>query len=220
MYHRVIDKLAAMKSRMGRRLRGPIIVGGLLALLLVSNVAADTTPTTYYACVNTRFGTIRMITASATCLSTETKISWNQVGPAGPAGLQGATGPAGPQGPQGPAGPQGPTGATGPAGPAGGNQHLSISLVSTSPITLAPNISSIEEITCPAGTFAIGGSTLLISLSNQNGVFANPGVQENNVEFGDGTISYSSSGWSVFAENHSATDDLIFQLLADCLVLS
>jgi hypothetical protein len=220
VYHRVISKLRAMKRGVGSRALGPIIVAALLALLLATNVGADTTATTYYACVNTHLGSIRMTTASGRCLSAETKISWNQVGPAGPAGLQGATGPAGPQGPQGPAGPQGPTGATGPAGPAGGNQHLSISLVSTSPITLAPNVSSIEEVTCPAGTFAIGGSTLLISLSNQNGVFANPGVQENNVEFGDGTISYSSSGWSVFAENHSATDDLIFQLLADCLVLS
>jgi type VI secretion system secreted protein Hcp len=43
------------------------------------------------------------------CLSDETKITWNQSGPAGPQGLPGATGQ------------QGPAGATGQAGPAGVN---------------------------------------------------------------------------------------------------
>ncbi len=44
-------------------------------------------------------GSLRIIdTASQTCSSNETAISWNQAGPAGPAGPQGPTGPAGPGG--------------------------------------------------------------------------------------------------------------------------
>jgi hypothetical protein len=131
-----------------------------------------------------------MVTASATCLSVETKISWNQVGPAGP------------------------------QGPAGGNQHLTVSLVSTAPITLAPNNRSFEYVSCPASTFAVGGSVFILNPSNQNTVFTNEEVVYNNAEFGDGTIAYSSSEWQVYAENLSTTDDMIFQLFADCLTLS
>jgi len=99
----------------------PSIAAALLALLLATNVAADTTPGVFYACVNTRSGTIRMITASGTCLTPETRISWNQVGPAGPQGSQGPAGPGGPQG---------------PLGPAGGNQHLTLTDVYAAPIAM------------------------------------------------------------------------------------
>jgi hypothetical protein len=81
--------------------------------------------TVYYACVNNSSGTIKMVSATATCSSNEMRVEWNQLGPQGPqgsAGLpgpqgeQGATGPQGPAGPQGPQGDVGPQGATGPAG--------------------------------------------------------------------------------------------------------
>lgn len=88
----------------------------------------------FYACVNKKSGSIRMVTAAKACMRSENKVSWNSVGPTGAAGLNGTDGAAGPQGPsgaQGPAGaigpqgpqgaqgPQGPTGAQGPAGPQG-----------------------------------------------------------------------------------------------------
>lgn len=61
-----------------------------------------------HACVS-RFGTIRIVAANASCSSPlETALDWSREG--------GAPGPTGPQGAAGTTGPQGPTGATGPAG--------------------------------------------------------------------------------------------------------
>ena len=55
-----------------------------------------------YACVTTRTGAVRMVSAATVCsVKTETKITWNVRGPAG------AVGVAGPQGVPGVAGPQG-----------------------------------------------------------------------------------------------------------------
>jgi hypothetical protein len=81
--------------------------------------------TVYYACVNNSSGTIKMISATATCGQNEIRVEWNQQGPQGLPGPQGEQGPQGLQGeqgaigPQGPAGPQGPQGDVGPEGPAG-----------------------------------------------------------------------------------------------------
>jgi Protein of unknown function (DUF1566)/Collagen triple helix repeat (20 copies) len=80
---------------------------------------------TIYACKLNALGTLRIVSAAATCSGLETKISWDSVGPPGPQGLQGvqgnpgATGAAGPIGPTGSAGAQGVAGVAGPAGPAG-----------------------------------------------------------------------------------------------------
>jgi len=109
-----------------------LILTSLAALLLsLGSPNAHAASVTYYACVTTATGAIDIVSKTATCKSGQTKISWNQAGPAGPAGPKGATGatgPAGPkgatgatgaQGPQGPAGPKGATGATGAQGPQG-----------------------------------------------------------------------------------------------------
>src|SRR5262245_52148437 len=97
------------------RFAGPWVAVCMLALLLVTNAGAATTPTTYYACVNRQSGSLYMVTANDTCKNGGyTKISWNQVGPQGP---QGPQGPAGVDGQPGPAGPQGLQGPQGPAGP-------------------------------------------------------------------------------------------------------
>lgn len=66
-------------------------------------------------CVDNGKGTIR-VASTAGCRSSESPLSWNQVGPVGP---QGPAGPVGSQGPAGPQGVTGSTGATGPTGPAG-----------------------------------------------------------------------------------------------------
>ena len=92
--------------------------------------AAAATPGVISVCLS-KIGTLRLVTSTASCLKTETPLSWNQTGPQGPVGATGATGaigvtgPAGPQGPSGapgsagPQGPVGPQGLTGPAGPPG-----------------------------------------------------------------------------------------------------
>jgi hypothetical protein len=59
-----------------------------------------------YACVNNSTGAIRIVSATSTCKSRESPLSWNVQGPIGPQGLQGVKGD------------KGDTGATGPAGSA------------------------------------------------------------------------------------------------------
>src|SRR5882672_8050498 len=81
------------------------------------------------ACVSHE-GEVRVINPNfgGRCRSSESGISWNQVGAPGPTGTQGpdgapgpwgAPGPTGPAGPPGPAGPTGLAGATGSMGPQG-----------------------------------------------------------------------------------------------------
>ena len=72
-------------------------------------------------CYDARFstGNLRVIDSAKQCLPGETRLTWNQQGPAGPAGAQGATGPAGPAGAAGAAGAQGERGPQGEPGAAG-----------------------------------------------------------------------------------------------------
>jgi hypothetical protein len=110
-------------------MRQATFLSSLAALLLsLGALNAHAATVTYYACVTNSNGDIVIVSKTATCKAGQTKIEWNEVGPAGPKGATGATGPQGPAGPkgatgatgaQGPAGPKGATGATGPQGPTG-----------------------------------------------------------------------------------------------------
>jgi Collagen triple helix repeat (20 copies) len=76
------------------------------------------------ACVSKKSKRLRLIEPGRSgprgrCRSSETRLSWNQRGPAGAAGPSGVAGPAGPAGARGDGGPQGTAGATGPRGAAG-----------------------------------------------------------------------------------------------------
>src|SRR5688500_3121297 len=85
-------------------LMGGIVVAGLIGQPLLAQAA--TTSTVITGCYNQN-GDLRVIEANKNCKSGETKIVWNQTGPAGPAGPQGATGATGATGAK------GATGATG-----------------------------------------------------------------------------------------------------------
>ncbi len=77
----------------GALMAGAAVVGVTFALADGSQSA-----TTYYACVNNSSGTIKMMSATDTCHSNETKIQWNQAGAAGPAGDPGPKGDPGASG--------------------------------------------------------------------------------------------------------------------------
>jgi hypothetical protein len=74
---------------------------------------------TIVSCVNNATGSIRIVSSTTVCMSSEHKIHWNQKGPQGSRGSQGAQGPQGPEGPQGQKGLQGPQGLQGQQGPPG-----------------------------------------------------------------------------------------------------
>src|SRR3954467_14676411 len=99
-----------------------LLAGGAMAIGAVPGSNG-----TINGCYAKKTGTLRVVSASAHCKRSETRISWNQkglkgdTGAAGPAGARGAIGPAGPSGlsatagapvagPAGPEGPQGPKG--------------------------------------------------------------------------------------------------------------
>jgi hypothetical protein len=67
----------------------------LLTGRLPQSSAQVSATVTFYACETTSTGAIRMVTATTSCKTGETKISWNQVGPQGPKGATGATGATG-----------------------------------------------------------------------------------------------------------------------------
>lgn len=74
-----------------------LIIAGAAAMLLggaaIPAVAlAASPPVTYYACVTTRTGAVKIVSQSATCAAGQQKISWNSIGPAGPQGPQGPPG--------------------------------------------------------------------------------------------------------------------------------
>jgi hypothetical protein len=110
--------------------------------------------TTFYACVTKSSGAIRMVSQATTCKTTESKIMWNQTGPAGPAGPKGS---AGPEGPAGPSGPQGPAGSVGPQGPAGISYGVSAFGGSVQLSDSAMIVVSTNGVPA-AGTYYINGS--------------------------------------------------------------
>lgn len=85
------------------------IAGAVSAAAVIGGVSwAVGTNDPLFACVTTKTGAIRMVSATTKCDSrTETKLTWNVQGPTGAQGLPGPEGPAGPAGPQGATGPQG-----------------------------------------------------------------------------------------------------------------
>ena len=80
------------------------LIGTGAALALAIGVAipvaalARSSPVTYYACVTTRTGVLKIVSKSARCGTGQHKISWNNIGPRGPQGPRGVTGPQGPRG--------------------------------------------------------------------------------------------------------------------------
>ncbi|MBI3757173.1 MAG: collagen-like protein [Deltaproteobacteria bacterium] len=89
-----------------------------LILTLLPTIVSAQTSNNIYSCVKSD-GTIRIVSSTITCKSTETSVIWSITGPTGPQGPIGLTGVVGPIGPQGPIGLTGATGAVGPKGDTG-----------------------------------------------------------------------------------------------------
>jgi hypothetical protein len=68
----------------------------VVALLLVAALPAQAE--ILEACVNNGNGIMRLVDAATLCHANETRVLWNQTGPAGPAGPAGPPGPAGSSG--------------------------------------------------------------------------------------------------------------------------
>ena len=69
-----------------------------LAVLVPIGLHAASSPGTLEACINPGNGMMRLVDSSTACHNNETRVSWNETGPAGPPGPQGDPGPTGPPG--------------------------------------------------------------------------------------------------------------------------
>jgi Collagen triple helix repeat (20 copies) len=126
-----------------------VSIGSVLFLVGAFAPAARSQNVTYYGCVGNLTGVLRVVSATTVCLSIETKIQWNEIGPAGPIGPAGAAGAKGATGPTGPTGPQGPAGAVGPAGPIGA--------VGSAGPAGAPGITGPQGLNGPPGAVGTAG---------------------------------------------------------------
>src|SRR4051812_14804658 len=140
-----------MKAR--RRLG--LVLSLLALLLLAGGIAAAAIPDAngvITGCYDTKLktGNLRIIDSSKQCLTGETRITWNQRGPAGAAGAPGAPGKQGEQGQQGQQGEQGEQGPPGEQGLPGetGPQGL--------PGTGISSFDDYEGMTCRVGDPAEG----------------------------------------------------------------
>ncbi|WP_418320651.1 DUF1566 domain-containing protein [Piscinibacter sakaiensis] len=102
----------AKEARIAQKIchKGIAAIAVLIGMLVLPQSAQAET---FYACVKGK--KLRMVGADDGCKKKETKISWNDVGPAGPPGPPGPKGDRGPQGAMGPPGPAGPAGSAGDA---------------------------------------------------------------------------------------------------------
>lgn len=213
-------------------MRRTSILTSLAALLFsLGSLTAHAATVTYYACVTTATGAIDIVSKTATCKAGQTKISWNQAGPAGPAGPKGATGATGPAGPKGaagatgPAGPKGATGATGAQGPQGpqGPAGIAVGYAAT-----AGTVGSLGKIgryvlfsndIQQSGVYYVNASALL-NIASGDGVYCNittglsgtPTTQggSNTPGFNQASMTQSlfvNAGDAIVVNCYSATDN-------------
>jgi len=160
-----------------------------VALLLLGGLTANAATVTYYACVNSSTGAIRIVSQTTTCNTSEHKIQWNQVGPQGPKGPVGPQGPKGAQGLQGVQGKQGVQGPQGPPGTAGsgiwyGGSNLgALASTPTSIIQPAPQITQagsymlFANVSVQETTGGYPQITCFIQVGNNNLLQSNTTVQ-------------------------------------------
>ena len=183
------------------RQRRALMAAGVSGLVLaiaggIAYAAIPSTDKVFTACMLKNVGTIRLIDPSlpagnllSRCTTSETKVSWNQLGQPGPAGIAGsagpagATGPAGPQGAKGDPGAPGATGSAGPRGPAGpAGPAGSTSLASLAggactthdgragSLTVSVNTTDDVVLHCRAGSAGGGGPAPTLASVEQRGV--------------------------------------------------
>ena len=132
---------------------------------------------TFYACVTSKTGAIKIVSKSARCHAGQHKISWNNVGPQGPAGKQGLQGPAGPPGV-----------VTGYGAVAHGG-------------TISTSTTTVTSVTLPAGSFIVNASVYLDIQSNEG---ETTNVADCRLTDGSGAVLDTSAATVVLTGNTGA----------------
>lgn len=166
-----------------------LAIGGTVAFGAIP--APDGTITACYVKAATDTGAIspmylRDTAKSGSCPTGYTTLTWKQ---------QGVPGPVGPSGPPGP---------MGPAGPAG---TVSISVITGTPVVIAPATSAVAFANCPSGKHVTGGG-YTASDNTTDAVAHGLGVGENHPN--------ADAGWLVNIFNQDSTDPITVTAYAIC----
>src|SRR5436309_2300782 len=189
--------------------RACVVAGLPLALLLVASpltAMAQSSSGVVYACVQQSSAQVRIINATETCRQSETRVSWNIVGPEGPKGDPGPPGSQGLPGAPGLQGPEGPSGLSG------------YQIVTTTTTGIDYRVA-----TCPTGQIVIGGgynSTQQVAVNGGSGPLsiAVSGVVESRPCTDDcfsPTGSSAGNGWQVRCGHGSSCDATAYAICVD-----
>lgn len=135
-----------------------------------------------YACVQQGSAQVRIVGASVPCKSTETRLTWNIVGP------QGAPGPTGPQGP---AGPEGPAGPQGPGGSQSQKNAYAASLAETQ-FSSGWSTPDLVALTLPAGKYLVFGKVTI--QNNSSAQLVQCGLRDAITDYDDAFAALSDNG--------------------------
>jgi hypothetical protein len=189
-----------------------IVAVAAAVLLGVTASIADAQTSIIRACVTSKTGSVRIVSATDTCKQGEVLLTWNQQGPtgsqgpegpAGPAGATGATGPQGSAGPQGATGPQGPVGATGsqgPAGPEGPRSDVYSAMYAFNELAMLCPASTncgrqiLTQVSLPAGQYVIFASLTLVF--DGDGSYSYCQLSDEQTTYGQETISVPAASAS------------------------
>ena len=140
-----------------------------LALLVVAAIGlgggyalAASSNKTITVCADKKTGILHLKTRGK-CSRTQTRVTWNQQGPAGPQGSQGAQGSAGAQGAQGSPGAQGPAGVSVWANVTGAG-----SVVAGQGLSVQQLAAGTYQVTVTDSTCAHGFNAPVVTLSDSN----------------------------------------------------
>lgn len=163
----------------------PVAVAAAV-LGLVGSAAASGPSAVINACRNGDFN-VRLVDDPASCRPSEIAVSWDQ---------------AGPQGDPGPAGPAGPAGAPGVS-----SLHSTVVTVDGPTTTPDSGAQFTVTATCPAGFFAVDGTTKLIIPAPANLTWQH--IEDESKSFGHptadgagwtGIVQYNTSGFTATPE--------------------
>jgi hypothetical protein len=155
------------------------IGASVMVIAVVAGVAipalAGGKSVTFYACVTSKTGAIKVVSKSARCHAGQHKISWNNVGPQGPAGQTGQPGPAGV--------------VTGYSAVAHGG-------------TISTSSTAVTSLTLPTGSFIVNASVYL-DISSSEAETTN--VADCRLTDGSGAVLDTSAATVVLTGNTGAT---------------
>ena len=182
-------------NRLGAFTLGVVITAASVGAVSFVNAAGNTT---LKACANKKTGAMRYI-EKGKCKTTETSLSWNQMGPQGLPGTAGTNGVAGAKGEAGTAGTNGVAGAKGEAGTAGTNGTNATLAITQLSVCDGTDADTVANEVCKVGMTGPGGGLIFFVDYNDeyaglNYLEAAPVGWGNGIQVNQGSLTGETTG--------------------------